>query len=77
VRSQEISIQSSGSLAGNLKLSIAHDGEAPPASIDLEHPETLGLRLIQMLVEDQLGGKISVSSTDQVRYTIKVTSNSG
>jgi len=70
--SGQISISSYGSLSDGLTLSITNNGIAFPTTVDLKHPSTLGLRLIQMLAEDQLGGKLSVTSDELVCYTLEL-----
>ena len=45
-----------------IELSVMDDGQGPPAAINFETPETLGLRIISMLAVDQLKGTLSVDA---------------
>jgi len=69
-----------GNIQVNLKLSeiqylsleVSSDGHLFPEGFNLEDPETLGLRLIKILIEDQLQSNLSISSDEQVSYKIEL-----
>ncbi|NQV29594.1 MAG: hypothetical protein HQ508_01785 [Candidatus Marinimicrobia bacterium] len=58
--------------SGNIEIRIRNDGVGLPEGFNFENPETLGLRLIQLLIVEQLDGKFHVDTSDGVVYTIEL-----
>ena len=58
--------------SGNPEIKIANDGAAFPDSINIEKPETLGLRLLQILIVEQLQGRLELERDREVCFTIEV-----
>jgi len=56
--------------AGQYVLKLSNSGEPFPENIDIEHPETLGLQLITVLV-DQLQGSLELQRQPQPVFTIR------
>lgn len=56
---------------GRLVLSYADDGVGLPDSVSFENPETFGLQIVRMLVE-QLNGIVSLSGEKRNTYTIRI-----
>ena len=56
---------------GSLTLELGDDGPRPPARIDLDSAETLGLRLVARLSR-QLGGTVACETTTGVRFRVTV-----
>lgn len=54
---------------GECRLTISNSGSPFPAELDIEEPETLGLRLVRLLV-DQLDGEIELERSPEPRFTI-------
>ncbi|MFH2130242.1 MAG: response regulator [bacterium] len=54
-----------------LALTIADDGVGMPEGLDWRNTNTLGLKLIRSLSEDQLGGTVDMESHNGTRFTIK------
>ena len=54
-----------------LELIIVDDGVGMPDSFDWKNPNTLGLKLVRTLVENQLDGSIKMESNDGTKFTIK------
>jgi len=42
-----------------------------PESIDVRNAKSLGLRLVNILAEEQLGGEIEVDRTEGTRFRIR------
>ncbi len=60
--------------SGRIRIKISNDGVGLPEDLKTTNPESLGLRLIQLLIVDQLGGNFSLSSDNGVLYTLEITS---
>jgi len=54
-----------------LMLVVSDNGVGMPEGLNWESTESLGLRLVHILAEDQLGGNISVSQNDGTRIEIR------
>mgnify|MGYP006277917673 CR=1 FL=1 len=52
------------------ELTISNSGNPFPAELDIEEPETLGLRLVRLLV-DQLDGELELQRDPEPRFTIR------
>jgi|GEM_PF-2867674 len=57
---------------GKVQLKIFNDGQPPETPIDIESADTLGLRLINILLRDQLGAEIEVTTAEGVSYQISM-----
>ena len=56
---------------GKINLSVSDDGVGLPAGFDIDKTRTLGLRLIQILTEDQLQGTRGVISDGGTTFNIE------
>lgn len=56
---------------GQLELMVSDDGVGLPQEIDLRHANTLGLRLITILGEEQLGGEITCDRSGGTTFRIR------
>ena len=58
-----------------IELCVRDDGVGIPSSVDYEHTDSLGLRLITLLTHDQLHGNIELKRTEgtEVRITFPVS----
>lgn len=66
----EISISLSEKESGVVEFTISDNGIGIPASIDLSTAKTLGLYIINILVEDQLEGSITLDRTKGTTFRI-------
>lgn len=55
---------------GIIHLTVGDNGVGIPDTIDFRAAETLGLRLVTILVEDQLGGTINLDKREGTEFTI-------
>lgn len=67
-----VSITAGAYEENGIDLRISDDGVGFPKGLDLSSTTTLGVRLIQEVVEDQLLGDLDVSSENGVQYTISI-----
>lgn len=58
------------------ELVVSDTGVGLPEDIDLQYPQTLGLRLVNTLVK-QLGGRMEVRSTDGAEFRIRFKRSTG
>ncbi len=56
---------------GTIKLIIADNGVGLPEGLDWRKPDTLGLHLVQVLVEHQLDGSVVLDSSHGTKFTIE------
>ncbi|MBU2646023.1 sensor histidine kinase [bacterium] len=56
---------------GELLVSITDDGVGFPGNIDWRVNESLGLKLVRTLVENQLNGSIAMINMEGTRFDIK------
>jgi two-component sensor histidine kinase len=56
---------------GQVELVISDNGAGLPERIDIRNTETLGLRLVTGLVENQLGGVVELSRKKGTQFTIR------
>ena len=54
-----------------VELVVSDNGIGIPESLEFGNPESLGLRLVTMLVEDQLGGQVELDRTEGTRFQIR------
>ena len=57
--------------ASTITLIVADNGVGLPESIDWDSTSTLGLRLVKMLGEHQLGGTVDLDRSDGTRFTLQ------
>lgn len=58
-------------------LSVADNGIGLPPGFDLQSARTLGLTLVRMLGEHQLGGRYEIDQRDGIRFTLTFTTRNG
>lgn len=56
---------------GKLELTVMDDGVGFPKDMDWRNTNSLGLKLVRSLAEDQLGGSIEMESKNGIKFTIK------
>ncbi len=54
----------------NIELMVSDDGVGIPEEMDIRDSKSMGLRLIVMLAENQLEGKITLDRTNGTTYKI-------
>ncbi|MBU2643567.1 sensor histidine kinase [bacterium] len=54
-----------------LELTVMDDGVGFPVGVDWRNTNSLGLKLVRSLTEDQLGGSIDMESNNGTKFTIK------
>ncbi|MBF0558303.1 MAG: sensor histidine kinase, partial [Nitrospirae bacterium] len=54
-----------------IELSFSDNGIGFPVDIDLNEPESLGLKIIRSLVEKQIKGNLLIQTDDETRFVIK------
>ena len=57
-------------------LTIKDDGVGLPDSIDIQTSGTLGLQLVHLLAENQLGGQVSINRSEGTEFNISIPGNS-
>jgi len=57
---------------GKLELVVSDNGVGIPKDLDFRDTESLGLRLVTILVEDQLHGNIELDRTEGTKFIIRV-----
>ena len=53
------------------ELKVGDDGVGLPEELDISNTDTMGLHLVQILAENQLGGKIETNRTEGTQFNIK------
>ena len=69
-RKGEINVQIKR-LGKEIELTVMDDGIGMPKELDPKNANTLGLKLVRTLVEDQLDGTIDMESQNGTKFTIK------
>jgi two-component sensor histidine kinase/PAS domain-containing protein len=59
---------------GRILLTVRDNGAGMPKNVDMDAVDTLGLRLVSILVRDQLGGEIRLRHDGGTRYEIEFSS---
>jgi len=70
-RRAEILVRLTQPAEGEVELTVADNGSGLSEEIDLERLDTMGLHLVHLLGERQLGGKIDLNSQDGTCWTIR------
>ncbi|RCV63877.1 Two-component sensor histidine kinase [Methanophagales archaeon] len=65
----EVSLGASGK--GNIGLTISDDGVGLPEGFDINASKTLGLRVVKILAEEQLDGKLEVDSDKGTTFKVE------
>ncbi len=73
----KIEIMLTASEGGGINLTVRDDGIGLPPGLKINATKTLGLRLVKILTEDQLQGRIDVSSDRGAIFGIKFDICSG
>jgi two-component sensor histidine kinase len=63
-----------GSHQAKWRLEVSDDGIGLPSDIDVEHVNSMGLQLIQLLAQ-QMGGSLEVIRDGGTRFTIRFPRN--
>ena len=69
-RSGEIRVTGRQADANLIKLTVADNGVGLPEGLDWRQADSLGLRIVTALVEEQLGGSIALSNSPGARWDI-------
>ena len=56
---------------GNIELAVSDNGVGIPETVDFRNTESLGLRLVTILAEDQLNGSIDLDRTNGTTFLIR------
>ena len=67
-----VSLECAGKGAGKVVLEVADDGVGLPPDLDLQHVQTFGLHLIELMVKKQLHGKLSIESSHGTRVRCEI-----
>ena len=59
---------------GNLSIIIGNDGTSFPSDVDIHHPLSLGLQLVNVLAS-QLNGTLTLDKTRGTRFTVTFPDN--
>jgi len=70
-REGEILLELKSDKKNGVEISVSDNGVGIPEGFDLQKADSLGLKLIKMLAENQLDGSIDIDSKDGTRFTIK------
>jgi len=57
--------------AGEIELIVKDNGVGIPKELDIRKSESLGLKLVPILAEDQLGGKVKLDRSGGTKFTIR------
>ncbi len=75
-RKATISVELKKIPGNGYRLLVSDNGVGLPAKFDWEHPASLGLRLVKILAEDQLKGKVSVRSEKGAQFIVQFNEDS-
>ena len=67
----KIEVCLSASDGGVVSLTVSDDGVGLPESFDINASKTLGLRMVKILVEDQLDGNMEVASDKGTTFKVE------
>ena len=70
-RMGEIDIKLGRTSGGRVRLSVADNGVGLPKDFDMRKTRSFGLHLVNLLVEDQLAGKIKIERKNGTKFTIE------
>jgi len=70
-REGEILLELKSDKEKGVELSLSDNGVGIPEGFDLENADSLGLKLVKVLVENQLYGSIDMESKNGTKFTIK------
>jgi two-component sensor histidine kinase len=67
----KIEVSLTASEGGRINLTVSDDGVGLPPGFDINESNTLGLRLVKILTEDQLQGTLEVTSDGGATFNIE------
>ena len=70
-REGEILLELKSNNENGVELTVSDNGIGIPAGFDLKNADSLGLKLVKMLVENQLDGSVDMESNNGTKFTIK------
>jgi len=70
-RKGEIYLKLKSREENEIEMVVSDNGVGMPEDLDLENTDSLGLKLVKMLAEDQLDGSIDIKSDNCTRFTLK------
>jgi two-component sensor histidine kinase len=70
-REGEILLELKSNKENGVELIVSDNGIGIPDSWDLNKVDSLGLKLVKMIAEDQLGGSVNIESSNGTKFTIK------
>ncbi|MBT5426672.1 MAG: sensor histidine kinase, partial [Bacteroidetes bacterium] len=70
-REGEILLELKSNKENGVELMVSDNGVGIPKGFDLKTADSLGLKLVKMLVENQLDGSIVMESKNGTKFTIK------
>jgi PAS domain S-box-containing protein len=70
-REGEILVGFKSNKENGVELMVSDNGVGIPEGFDLQKVDSLGLKLVKMLVENQLDGSIDMESNNRTKFTIK------
>lgn len=60
---------------GNIRIIVQDNGVGMPESLDVSNAESLGLRLVNVLAQEQLKGKLKIDNTNGTKFQVDFESN--
>ena len=70
-REGEILLELKSKKENEVELTVSDNGVGIPEDFNLKTADSLGLKLVKMLAENQLNGSIDINSTNGTKFTIK------
>jgi two-component sensor histidine kinase len=70
-REGEILLELKSNNENGVELTVSDNGVGIPEGFDLKTADSLGLKLVKMLVENQLDGSVDMESNNGTKFTIK------
>ncbi|MBT3748851.1 MAG: sensor histidine kinase, partial [Bacteroidetes bacterium] len=70
-REGEILLELKSNNESGVELTVSDNGVGIPDGFNLKNANSLGLKLVKMLVENQLDGSIKMESNNGTKFTIK------
>ncbi|MBT5992500.1 MAG: sensor histidine kinase, partial [Bacteroidetes bacterium] len=67
----EILLELKSNKENGVELSVSDNGIGIPEGFDLKTADSLGLKLVKLLVENQLDGSIEMENNNGMKFTIK------
>ena len=70
-REGEILLKLKSNNENGVELIVSDNGVGIPEAFDLQKADSLGLKLVKMLAENQLDGSLDMESNNGTKFTIK------